>query len=57
MRGPILALALVFIAILAALTVLDVVHNGFNGLDVVAAAILGLFAVGIVGALRNPPPQ
>jgi hypothetical protein len=57
MRGPILVLALVFIAILAALTVLDVVHNGFNGLDVVAAAILGLFAVGIVGALRNPPPQ
>src|ERR1019366_5598662 len=57
MRGPILALALVFIAILAALTVLDVVHNGFNGLDVVATAILGLFAVGIVGALRNPPPQ
>jgi hypothetical protein len=54
-RVPILALALAFIAILAGLTVLDIVHNGFNGLDVVAIAILGLFAVGILGALRNPP--
>jgi hypothetical protein len=37
--------------------VLDIVHNGFNALDVVAIAILGLFTVGIAGALRNPPPQ
>ena len=57
MRGQILGLALAFIAILGALTVLDIVHNGFNGLDVVAIAILGLFAVGIVGALRNPPSR
>jgi hypothetical protein len=56
-RGSVLALALAFIAILAALTVLDIVHNGFNGLDLVAIAILGLFTVGILGALRHPPWQ
>lgn len=56
MRAAILVLALLFIAMLAALTVVDIVHNGVTALDVVAILILVLFSTGIVGALRQPPP-
>ena len=57
MRVVILTIALLFIAMLAALTVLDIVHNGVTALDVVAILILVLFTTGIVGALRSPPPE
>jgi len=56
-RVVILTIALLFIAMLAALTVLDIVHNGVTALDVVAILILVLFTTGIVGALRSPPPE
>ena len=57
MRQLILIVALLFIAVFAALTVSDIVNNGFNPLDIVAVLILGLFTTGIVGALMNPPPS
>ncbi len=53
----ILVIALLFIAMLATLTVLDIVHYGVSALDVVAILILVLFTTGIVGALRTPPPE
>ncbi|HXO09077.1 MAG TPA: hypothetical protein VN880_13645 [Solirubrobacteraceae bacterium] len=56
MRQIVLAISLLFILLIATLTVLDIVHNGVNALDVVAILILGLFTTGIVGALRQPPP-
>jgi hypothetical protein len=56
MRQIVLAVSLLFILLIATLTVLDIVHNGVNALDVVAVLILGLFTTGIVGALRQPPP-
>jgi hypothetical protein len=56
MRQIVLAISLLFILLIATLTVLDIVHNGLNALDVVAILILGLFTTGIVGALRQPPP-
>ena len=56
MRQIVLVVSLLFIALIAVLTVLDIVNNGFNALDVVAVLILGLFTTGIVGALRQPPP-
>jgi hypothetical protein len=55
-RTAILIVAILFIAMLAALTVVDVIHYGVSALDVVAVLILVLFATGIVGALRHPPP-
>lgn len=55
MRSFVLTIALVFIAILAALTVKDFVNYGVTVLGVVAVLILVLFTVGIVGALREPP--
>lgn len=56
MRQIVLAISVLFILLIATLTVLDIIHNGINALDVVAILILGLFTTGIVGALRQPPP-
>jgi hypothetical protein len=57
MRQILLVVALVFIALIATLTVLDVIHNGVNALDIVAILILVPFATGIVGALLRPPRE
>jgi hypothetical protein len=56
MRQIVLTISVLFILLIATLTVLDIIHNGINALDVVAILILGLFTTGIVGALRQPPP-
>ena len=55
-RATILVAALVFIAVLATLTVLAVVNGGFNVLTAVSLLVLALFGFGIVGALLRPPP-
>lgn len=57
MRIVLLTLTLVFIAGLGALTGYDLAHNGLTVLDVFAFAVLVLFAIGIVGALRHPPRE
>ncbi len=57
MRAAVLTIALLFIAGLGALTVLDIVNYGLTALDVIACLIVFLFATGIVGALRRPPRE
>ena len=57
MRGLVLTIALLFIALLGALTVIDFINYGVTVLGVVAVLILLLFSIGIVGALREPPRQ
>jgi hypothetical protein len=57
MRILILIVALLFIAMLATLTGLDIARNGLNALNVVSILIVGLFATGIVGALLQRPRQ
>lgn len=57
MRTVILIVALVFIALLGALTVRDIVHYGVTPVDVLAVLVLTLFCTGIVGAVRHPPPD
>jgi hypothetical protein len=54
-RILVLGAALVFIAGFAALTVIAVVEQGFSPASLISLLILVLLAVGIVGALRNPP--
>lgn len=54
MRQLVLALTLLFIAALTALTIVDIADNGVTPLDAVAFLVLALFAVGIVGALWHP---
>ncbi len=48
-------IALLFIALLAALTVLEFARYGVTAPGVLAVLILVLFMTGIVGALRHPP--
>jgi hypothetical protein len=55
-RVAILAAALVFIAALAALTVLAAVNGGVNVLTLVSLLVLAMLGFGIVGALRGGPP-
>jgi len=54
-RLAVLGAALVFIAGFAFLTFAEVVEEGFSVASALSVFILVLFAVGIVGALRNPP--
>ena len=56
-RPAILAAALLFIAILASLTVYVAVTSGISVLTPVALLVLALFATGVIGALRRPPPE
>jgi hypothetical protein len=56
-RGAILIVALVFIAGLGTLTVIDMVRYGVSAVDVLAILVLVLFMTGIVGALRQPPAE
>jgi hypothetical protein len=57
LRLAILTIALVFIAGLGALTVIDMVRYGVSAVDVLAILVLVLFTTGIVGALRQPPSE
>ena len=56
-RWAILGAALLFIATLASLTVYVAVTSGISVLTPVALLVLALFATGVVGALRRPPPE
>lgn len=55
MRTLILVLALGFIAILAFLTLFVLFSSGPDVLVVLSLVVLGLFAVGVIGALSTPP--
>ena len=57
MRTAILAAPLLFIAILAGLTVVAVASYGVNVLTIVTLLVLALLGFGIVGALLTPPPE
>ena len=50
-----LAAALVFIAGFAFLTIHAISEQGLTGAAVISILILVVLAVGILGALRNPP--
>jgi hypothetical protein len=57
MRLVLLVIVVVFTALIAVLTVLDMVNNGVTWLDVLAILIVVLFGTGIVGALLQRPRQ
>lgn len=56
-RRAVLAAALVFIGVLAYLTVSVLVREGPDVLVLLSLLILALLGFGIVGALREPPPE
>jgi hypothetical protein len=51
----VLGAVLVFIAGFAFLTVAAIIEQGFTIASLLSILILAMLAVGIVGALRNPP--
>jgi hypothetical protein len=57
LREPILAIVLIFIAALLALTIQALVQSGPDILTVLSVLVLALFAFGVVGALRHPPGE
>jgi hypothetical protein len=57
MRVPVLIIAVLFIAGLGALTVIDITRYGITILSALAILVLVLFMIGIVGALREPPRE
>jgi hypothetical protein len=57
MREAILAIVLVFIAALLALTIHALVQSGPDILTVLSLLVLAMFGFGIVGALRHPPDE
>ena len=56
-RVALLGSALLFIGILATLTVLAAIDGGVNVLTFVSLLVLALLGVGVVGAIRAPPPE
>ena len=56
-RQAVLAVALAFIAGFAFLTVAAAIEQGVTVATFLAIFILVLLGLGIVGALRNPPPK
>jgi hypothetical protein len=54
-RQLVLGVVLVFIAGFAFLTFSAIVEQGFTLASLLSILILALLAIGIVGALRNPP--
>jgi hypothetical protein len=56
-RGAVLGIVLVTTFLFAALTIDEIATNGFGVLEFVSLVVLALFALGVVGALRNPPDK
>lgn len=57
MRRVVLAVALLAILALAALTVNAAISGGVDVLTVLSLLVIALFAFGIVGALLHPPEE
>jgi hypothetical protein len=55
LRRVVLGAALAFIAVFAFLTLFVLLSSGPDVLVVLSLAILGLFALGVIGALSTPP--
>jgi hypothetical protein len=56
-RDVILAAALAMIGLLTFLTISSAVNDGVGILHFFSVLVLALFAFGIVGALRDEPPE
>jgi hypothetical protein len=54
-RVIVFAVAVLFIAAMAVLTVLDFANNGVTGLGVVSVGVVVVIGVGIIGAILHPP--
>jgi hypothetical protein len=54
-RLIVFAVAVLFIAAMAVLTVLDFANNGVTGLGVVSVGVVLVIGVGVIGAILHRP--
>ena len=57
MQSAILAAALAFVILLAALTVSVAIEHGIDVLTALSLLVLALIGFGVLGALLNQPPD
>lgn len=55
LHRPILAAAVMVLLVFGSMTVYVIATTGFGPLEAVSVLVIGLFAFGILGALREPP--
>jgi hypothetical protein len=53
-RVLVFAVAVLFIAAMAVLTVLDFANNGVTGLGIISVGVVIVIGVGIIGAILHP---
>jgi hypothetical protein len=56
-RSALLGFGIAFCTLFALLTISAAVESGFNFLTVVSLVIVGMLLAGLIGAIRNPPPD
>jgi hypothetical protein len=56
-RSVVLGVSLMFLAVLAFLTLFVLFSSGPDVLVIVSLVVLGLFAFGVIGALATPPDE
>lgn len=56
-RSAILGFGIAFCALFALMTISVAVESGVSILTVVSLLIVGMITTGLIGAIRNPPPD
>ena len=56
-RAAILTAGLTFCLLFGALTISVAADSGFNVFTVISLFIVAMIASGLIGAIRNPPPD
>jgi hypothetical protein len=56
-RSAILGFGIAFCALFALMTISVAVESGVSILTIVSLLIVGMIATGLIGAIRNPPPD
>lgn len=56
-RTAILAGGIVFCAVFALMTIAVALDSSFDILTLISLLIVGMIAAGLIGAIRNPPPD
>jgi hypothetical protein len=56
-RTAILVAGVTFCALFGALTIAVAIDNGFTVFTVIGLLIVAMIASGLIGAIRNPPPD
>jgi ABC-type uncharacterized transport system permease subunit len=56
-RTALLAFGLLFCGVFALMTISVAIDSSFDIFTVVSLLIIGMIAGGLIGAIRNPPPD